>query len=59
MYQSQSRQTLRTPVRWQLVSTLDVGHQQAMIQECVSLYVYILVLWPVDDPSLGQLVAIQ
>ena len=41
-------------VRWQLVSTLDVGHQQAVIQECVPVYVHILVSWPVDDPNLGS-----
>jgi len=38
-------------VKWQLVLTLDVGCQQAMIQECVSVYVHILVSRPVDDPS--------
>jgi hypothetical protein len=54
MHQSQQRHTFRHLVRWQLVLTLDVGHQHAMIQECVSVYVHILVLWPVDDPSLGS-----
>jgi len=31
-----------------------MGYQQAVIQECVPVYVHILVSWPVDDCHLGS-----